>query len=106
VRYLNQPRLRWLTYRPVFNALSGAYFVTAAQFLFSAGLLEELARPSPNVDAANVVANRIRDIFAGADLENVMSVFMVEIKTSFFLLAGPAFTVFVALLIPLEKLKL
>jgi len=48
----------------VFNALSGAYFVTAAQFLFSARLMEELARCSPNVDAAKVVANCIRDIFA------------------------------------------
>jgi len=46
----------------VFNALSGAYFVTAAQFLFSAGMLEELARSSPNIDAAKALANRILDI--------------------------------------------
>ena len=77
--------------RPVFNALSGVYFVTAAQLLLSVGLLEKLARSSPNVDAAKVVANRIRDIFAGADLEKVMSVFMVEIRTSFFSLAENGF---------------
>jgi len=91
--------------RSVFNAFSGAYSVTAAQFLFSARLLEELARSSPNVDAAKVVASQIRDIFAGADLEKVMSVFMVEIRTSFFSLAGAAFTVLLALIIPLKGLQ-
>ena len=91
MRHLNKPRLRWLTFRPVFNALPGACFVTAAQFLFSARLLEELARSSPNIDAAKVVANRVRDILAGADLEKVMNVFMVEIRTSFFSLAENGF---------------
>jgi len=89
----------------VSNALSGACFVTAAQFLFSARLLEELARSSPNVDAAKVVANQVRDILAGVDLEKVMSVFMVEIRTSFFFLAGAGFTVLLVLLTPLKGLE-
>jgi len=67
--------------------------------------MEELATSSPNVDAAKVLASLICDDFAGADLETVMSVFMVDIKMSFFSLAGAAFTVLLALSIPLKGLE-
>jgi hypothetical protein len=93
----------------VFNALSGAYFVTAAQSLFANRLLEELATSAPNVDVAKVLATgatQIREVFAGADLEAVIRVYMVGIKDVFlFSLAGTALTVLLALLIPLKKLE-
>ena len=66
----------------MFDALSGAYFITAAQFAFSNSLPKEPAASSPNVDTAKVLANQIRDVFVGADLKKVMIVFMVEIRTS------------------------
>jgi hypothetical protein len=93
----------------VFNALSGAYFVTAAQSLFSNRLLEELATSAPNVDAVRVLATgatQIREVFTGVDLEAVIRVYMVGIKDVFlFSLAGAAFTVLLALLIPFKKLE-
>lgn len=106
MKYLNQ--LCSLTLCTVFNALSGAYFVTAAQSLFSNRLVQELAT-SPNVDAAKVLATgatQIREVFAGVDLEIVIKVYMIGIKDVFlFSLAGAAFTVLLALLIPLKKLE-
>jgi hypothetical protein len=93
----------------VFNALSGAYFVTAAQSLFANRLLEELAASAPSIDAAKVLATgatQIREVFGGADLTAVLEVYMVGIKDVFtFSMAGAALTVLLALLIPLKSLK-
>ncbi|KAI0003947.1 efflux pump [Xylariaceae sp. FL0662B] len=92
----------------MFNSLSGAVFVTAAQSLFANRLLEALAMTAPNINAEQVLstgASEIQDVFSGNSLATVLSVYMVGIKDVFaFSMAGAAFSVLVAVLIPLRKL--
>lgn len=89
------------------NSISGAYFVTAAQSIFANRLLQTLASKSPNIDAAKVLATGASDIhrvFSGGDLAAVLDAYMVGIKDVFaFSMAGAAFTVLIALVIPVKK---
>ncbi|KAF7373878.1 putative permeases of the major facilitator superfamily [Mycena sanguinolenta] len=90
------------------NALSGAYFVTAAQSIFANRLLRTLANIAPNIDAAKVLAtgaSEIQHVFSGDELTAVVDAYMVGIKDIFaFSLAGAAFTVLISLVIPFKKL--
>ena len=90
------------------NSISGAYFVTAAQSVFANRLLQTLAGTAPNIDAAKVLAtgaSEIQRVLSGGDLAAVLDAYMVGIKDVFaFSLAGAAFTVLVALVIPFKKL--
>ncbi|KAJ7362409.1 putative MFS transporter [Mycena albidolilacea] len=90
------------------NSISGAYFVTAAQSIFANRLLQTLASTAPNIDAARVLAtgaSEIQRVFSGEELAAVLNAYMVGIKDVFaFSLAGAAFTVVVALVIPFKKL--
>ena len=90
------------------NAISGAYFVTAAQSIFANRLLQKLANTAPNIDAAKVLAtgaSEIQRVFSGGDLAAVLDAYMVGIKDVFaFSLAGAAFTVVLAFVIPFKKL--
>jgi hypothetical protein len=92
----------------VCNAVSGAYFVTAAQSIFANRLLRTLANTAPNIDAAKVLAtgaSEIQRVFRGDELAAVVNAYMVGIKDIFaFSVAGAAFTVLISLVIPFEKL--
>lgn len=91
----------------VFNGISGAYFVTAAQSLFANRLLQTLASTAPSIDAGHVLAtgaSEIQRVFTGADLDAVVNAYMVGIKDVFsFAMAGTALTVLIALGIPFKK---
>lgn len=93
----------------MFNSLAGAYFVTAAQSLFSNRLLEEVTILAPEIDIELVLATgatELREVFHGADLGAVIEAYMIGITDVFiFSLAGAGLTVFLALLIPLKSLK-
>ncbi|KAK6984213.1 major facilitator superfamily domain-containing protein, partial [Favolaschia claudopus] len=90
------------------NAISGAYFVTAAQSIFANRILKTLARTAPSLDAGTVLATGASDIqrvFAGTELNAVTDAYMVGIKDVFaFSLAGAALTVLIALGIPFRRL--
>ncbi|KAJ6448342.1 putative MFS transporter [Mycena sanguinolenta] len=90
------------------NALSGAYFVTAAQSIFANRLLRTLANTAPNINAAKVLAtgaSEIQHVFSGDELAAVVNAYMVGIKDIFaFSVAGAAFTVLISLVIPFKKL--
>lgn len=92
----------------MFNSLSGAYFVTAAQSLFSNRLLQTLASTAPSIDAAKVLATgatEIKHVFSGADLDAILRAYMVGIKDVFaFALGGSAFTVLLALIVPFKRI--
>ena len=93
----------------MFNSLAGAYFVTAAHSRFANRLLEELSTAAPHIDATQVLATgatSIQQIFSGTDLAAIVRVYMVGIKDVFaFSMAGAAFSVLLALLIPLKSLN-
>ncbi|KAK8139453.1 MFS transporter [Apiospora sp. TS-2023a] len=91
------------------NSISGAYFVAAAQSLFSNRLLETLAVMAPSIDPAKVLitgATEIQDVFAGEEeLRLVREAYMVGIKDVFaFSTAGTALTVVIAMIIPFRRL--
>lgn len=90
------------------NAISGGYFVTAAQSLFANRMLSTLAKTAPDIDAAKVLAtgaSEIQRVFTGADRAAVLNAYMVGMKDVFaFSLAGAAFTVLISLIIPFGKL--
>ncbi|KAJ7805036.1 hypothetical protein B0H13DRAFT_2387984 [Mycena leptocephala] len=90
------------------NAVSGAYFVTAAQSLFANRLLQRFTNSSPNIDATKVLttgASEIQRVFSGEELAAVVSAYMPGIKDIFaFSVAGAALTVLISLVIPSEKL--
>jgi hypothetical protein len=92
----------------VCNSISGAYFVTAAQSIFANRLLKTLANNAPNIDAAIVLgtgASEIQRVFSGADLTAVLDAYMIGIKDVFaFSMAGAAFTVVLALVVPFKKM--
>ena len=92
------------------NAISGAYFVTAAQSIFANRLLQTLASTAGNIDAARVLAtgaSEIQHVFSGRDLAAVLDAYMVGIKDVFaFSMAGAAFTILIALAIPFRKLPM
>jgi hypothetical protein len=88
--------------------MSGAYFVTAAQSVFSNRLLETLADNAPNIDAAKVLstgASEIQRVFTGADLAAVLNAYIIGTKDVFlFSLAGGAFLVVLSLAVPFKKI--
>lgn len=90
------------------NSISGAYFVAAAQSVFSNRLLSTLAEAAPNIDPAQVLltgAAEINKVFSGEDLVQVKAAYMVGIKDVFaFSMAGAALTVLIALVIPFKRL--
>lgn len=92
------------------NSISGAYFVTAAQSIFSNRLLQTLSSTAPYIDQARVLAtgaSEIQQVFNGKDLAALLDAYMVGIKDVFaFSLAGVAFTVILSLIIPFKKLPL
>ena len=97
-----------LTLTSVCQAISGAYFVAAAQSLFANLLLHTLAQTASNIDAVQVIntgATEIQHVFNGDDLDAVLKAYMIGIKDVFaFALAGGALAVLLALMIPLRRL--
>lgn len=87
---------------------SGATFIVVAQSIFANRLLQTLKDVAPSLDASLVLstgASDVHRIFSGADLENVLTAYMVGIKDVFACaLAGSALAAIVALLIPVKKL--
>ncbi|KAL4947685.1 MFS general substrate transporter [Aspergillus filifer] len=94
------------------QTLSGAYFVAIAQSLFANRLLQTIVSDpgSSHLDPALVLGtgtSEIRDVFGGDDLIAVIEAYMVGIKDVFtFSLACAAFSVLLALVIPLKKLPI
>ncbi|KAK6837019.1 Major facilitator superfamily domain- general substrate transporter [Apiospora arundinis] len=90
------------------NSISGAYFVAAAQGLFSNRLLQTLAVIAPSINPTKVLitgATEIQDVFAGEELRLVREAYMVGIKDVFaFSMAGAALTVLIAMIIPFKRL--
>jgi MFS transporter, DHA2 family, glioxin efflux transporter len=92
----------------VFQTMSGGYFVTAAQSVLGNRLLNHLARERPSINAQTAIttgASELRQVFAGDDLVAVIDSYMIGIKGVFaFIVAGTAFSVLLALLVPMERL--
>lgn len=90
------------------NAISGAYFVTAAQSVFANQLLKTLSATAPQINPMTVLAtgaSEIQHVFEGQELIAVLDAYMVGIKDVFaFSLAGAAFSVVIAMVIPFKKL--
>ena len=90
------------------QAISGAYFLAAAQTLFANRLLQTLKATSPNIAAVMAIstgASEIQHIFVGDDLSAVTNAYMVGIQDVFaFALASSAFAVLLAFMIPFKKL--
>lgn len=97
-----------LTLVSVCQAISGAYFVAAAQSLFTNLLLQTIGNTAANIDPIQVIntgATEIQHIFKGEDLHAVLEAYMVGIKDVFaFALAGGVLSVLLALMIPLKRL--
>lgn len=92
---------------PVFQTISGAYFVVVAQSIFANRMVQTLASGS-NLDPGlvlNTGASELQSAFSGDDLTSVIDAYMVGIKDVFtFSLASAALSVLLTLLIPLKKL--
>lgn len=90
------------------NSISGAYFVAAAQSVFSNRLLTTLAKIAPSIDFAKVLvtgASELEKVFSGEELVHVRAAYMVGIKDVFaFSTAGAVLTVLIALVIPFKRL--
>ncbi|KAL4935161.1 hypothetical protein BDV06DRAFT_234609 [Aspergillus oleicola] len=90
------------------QTLSGAYFVAIAQSLFANRMLQTVLSSSAHLDPALVLGtgtSEIQDVFSGDDLTAMIAAYMVGIKDVFaFSLACAAFSVLLALVIPLKKL--
>lgn len=92
----------------MFQSSSGAYFIVVAQSIFANRMLQTLDTTALNLDPVQVLgtgASNIHHVFSGEDLVAVLGAYMVGIKDVFaFALAGSAFTVLLALVIPFKKL--
>lgn len=92
------------------NALSGAFFVTAAQSLFANRLLQAFASNAPEMNAMQILAtgaSEIREVFSGQSLKAVVEAYMIGVKAIFaFSLAGAAVMVLISLAIPFKKLPM
>ncbi|KAL7783306.1 putative MFS transporter [Trichoderma afarasin] len=90
------------------NGMSGAFFVTAAQNVFSNRMLQRLAQLAPQISSQQVLATGASDfqsVFHGADLLAVRQAYMTGIKDVFaFAMAGAALTAVLPLIIPRNRL--
>jgi hypothetical protein len=88
--------------------MGGAYFVLAAQSLFSNRLLQRLAQIAPSMDAEKVLhtgASELRQVFSGGELASVVDAYMTGLKDVFaFAMAGAALTALFSLLIPFKRI--
>ncbi|KAK7949480.1 MFS general substrate transporter [Apiospora saccharicola] len=85
------------------DSISGAYFVAAAQGLFSNRLLETLAVIAPSIDPAKVLitgATEIQDVFAGEEELRAGQGRMCSLSPW----RGLALTVVIAITIPFQRL--
>ena len=94
--------------RPVYQAISGAYFIAVAQSLFANRMLHKLRIIAPHIDALMVLntgASEIQHVFKGEDLATVLDAYMVGLNAIFAsALACSALAVLVSLIIPFKKL--
>ncbi|KAI1386033.1 permease of the major facilitator superfamily [Hypoxylon trugodes] len=92
----------------VCQTISGGYFTTAANSILENLILANLAREAPEIDTQKVLAVGASEIwsnFNGTQLTDVINAYMEGIKGVFaFILGSTAFTVVLALIIPIEKL--
>lgn len=90
--------------------ISGCYFVTAAQSIFSNLLVQSIPKYAPEVDPLQVLhtgATEIRTVFSGENLDGVLKAYMKGVKGAFTLgLAGAICSVLASLIIPMKKLPL
>jgi hypothetical protein len=88
--------------------MSGAYFVTTAQSLFSNRLLQRIGQTAPNIDPQKVLqtgASEIRQVFSGEELASVIAAYMTGLKAVFtFCVAGAVFSILLSLVIPFKRL--
>lgn len=89
--------------------LAGAYFVAAAQSVFSNRILESLAQIAPNIDPSKVLSTGAADLaksLSPEELAPVIQSYMVGIKAVFaFSLAGAALATVSSLLVPFVKMQ-
>lgn len=90
------------------QSISGAYFVSAANSIFDNYLLQTLARTAFQIDSSKILyigVSELTNVYKGKQLSLIRDAYMVGIKDVFaFALAGTAFTVVLALLIPFTRL--
>ena len=91
-------------------ALSGsaAYFIVVAQSIFANRILHTINATAPRLNGGLVLrtgASELHRVFHDSDLEAVIAAYMVGIKDVFACaLAASAFSVLLALVIPLKRL--
>lgn len=71
-----------------FNSLGGAISISIAQNIFSNGLIKNVPKYAPNVDASVVInagATYLRKDIPAADLPGVLQAYVVAIKNAFIL---------------------
>lgn len=97
-----------LTPGPVAQSGSAAYFIVVAQSIFANRLLQTIEATAPHLNADLVLgtgASDLNHVFSGDDLAAVLGAYMAGIKDVFACgLAGSAFAVLLALMIPFKKL--
>lgn len=97
-----------LTPEPVALSGSAAYFLAVAQSIFANRLLQTIEATAPHLNPDLVLgtgASDLNHVFSGGDLAAVLRAYMVGIKDVFVCsLAGSAFAVLLALVIPFKKL--
>lgn len=97
-----------LTPGPVALSGSAAYFIAVAQSIFANRLLRTIEATAPHLNPDLVLGTGASDlyhVFTGGDLDAVLGAYMAGIKDVFACsLAGSAFAVLLALVIPFEKL--
>lgn len=90
------------------QALSGTYFTLTGQSIFANRMAQTISSKYPNLDPYQVIhtgASEIQDVFQGEDLAAVLDAYMVGLKDVFaYSLATCAFTVLIALAIPMRRL--
>ena len=91
-------------------ALSGSavYFIVVAQSIFANSVLQTIEVTAPHLNPGLVLgtgASDLHHVFSGGDLAAILGAYMVGIKNVFACaLAGSAFAVLLALVIPFKKL--
>jgi uncharacterized membrane protein YraQ (UPF0718 family) len=99
---------RLLTSGTACQTISGAYFNTAAQSVFSNTIYKQMAVTAPHISPSRISkagASGLRNSFSGQELTHLLEAYMNGIKNVFiFAIAGTSVTVIVALLIPTTRL--
>ena len=83
----------------VFQTMGGAFFVSAAQNIFSNRLVEDVSSRAPSIAPASIIATgaaELQDVFQTTDLQAVRQAYLTGLKSTWALgiaLAGAAFLI-------------